>query len=165
MNDDAFVDKIDIELAATQFLASVTQLVRRTDDRRHALRGEIIPEQDEFVRGRQIRPVEDRDVRHARGAFPFTVGRQQRSEQTFHRRELLQPIMLREDRHRRQFRQQPVQPFLIRETGRILRIVFDKLDPLSVNETVQAGRDRGGVESGIDHCDLLLGLGQTKLRH
>src|SRR5262249_13419047 len=74
--------------------AIIFQFVRRTDDRADAASREMISQQNEFIRCRQIFPIHDRDVWHA-VAVPFAVNRQQRVEQSFHRRELLQIVALR----------------------------------------------------------------------
>src|SRR5437773_1454503 len=75
VNNYAFVDEIDFKIATAQAPAIVFQLIRRTDNRAHTARREMIFQQDELSCCRQIFPIHDRDVWDA-VAIPFAVNRQ-----------------------------------------------------------------------------------------
>ena len=85
MDENAFVNEVDMKVAAPEFAAlPVVEIVRRTDNGANAMRGEVIAQENEFIRGRQIFPIENGDVRRAHAA-PFAVTCKQGVEQSFDR--------------------------------------------------------------------------------
>src|ERR1700724_1014654 len=108
VNDDSLINQIDLKIPTPQFSRAIFQLVRRTNGRAHnTMGGEMIPEQDKFVRCREIFPIQNCNIWCAAPA-PFAVSREQSLEQFLDRRELLKAVPLREDRHCRQFEEQSV---------------------------------------------------------
>src|SRR5205814_5681781 len=77
VNDYPFVNEIDAKRAASKLPLLILEVARRTDDRGNAVCAETISQKNEFTRGRQVLPIEDRNVRHA-SAAPFAVSTQQR---------------------------------------------------------------------------------------
>src|SRR4029453_6948817 len=84
VDEDAFIDKIDSEITATEFSPGVLKLIGRTNDRRDAVRREMLLQQDKFVGRWQIFPINNGNVGRARAA-PLLVSCQQGFEQFLRR--------------------------------------------------------------------------------
>ena len=70
VNDHSLVNQIDAKRAASKLPLLILEIVRRTYDSGNAVRAEMLLQKNKFTRGRQILPIQDRNVRHA-GAAPF----------------------------------------------------------------------------------------------
>ena len=83
VDEDSFVNEIDRKIAAAQLAFLIGKIVGGTNNRANTLADEIISQQHKFIRGGQILPVDDGNIRQT-GTAPFAVRREQRFEQFLH---------------------------------------------------------------------------------
>jgi hypothetical protein len=148
---DAAVDDIDRRAFRAEAPAAVREVLRRADQRLHAVLGEGALEHLELGQRGQAGPVDDGDAAH----LP-TV-------RAAHRRELLargaegtRAIPLAERTHRRESLEDPHEHVVVRHPCRRFGVVFDVADDALGHEAVEPRRRRRGREAGIREREAVL---------
>ncbi len=77
VDDHSLVNQIDAKRAASKLSLLILEIVRRTYDSGNTLRAEMLLQKNELTRGRQVFPIQDRNVRRA-GAAHSRYSTQQR---------------------------------------------------------------------------------------
>jgi len=72
VDDNSLINEIDAKRAVSQLPLLILEILGRTYDGGNAVRAEMLLQKDELTRRRQILPIHDRNVRHARAA-PFAI--------------------------------------------------------------------------------------------
>src|SRR2546427_12161539 len=68
VDDYSFIDQIDPKDTGPQLTTPVFKIIWRADDGGNTMRCEVILQQNEFARCRQVLPIENRDIGHSRTA-------------------------------------------------------------------------------------------------